>query len=649
MPFADLGSDDAPQSFIDPITMECMDDPVTTVDGHSYDRVSITQWLETNSTSPATNVVLECKTLTPNHTLRKAIEEWRQERFCMIRSCDLDVDEQELAEGSFKKVSRGVLKRLPGTSVPLETPRVVAVLELRDGSQLRAEAKILVRLARHPRLVRYLGMCTERDLPCLVTEFAELGSLADAMHTIEDALTQPHEVAILQQICSGMEMLACERLVHRDLALRNVLLFAFDKDVVCATSVKVSDFGLTVSMYGGSHATVSNGVFPIRWMAPEALRRGRFSEASDVWAFGITALELFTRGDIPYFLLTENNDVAKHVINKGTPSRPTMDDDVPCAGPLYDDLWTLVQSCWQYKPSDRPTFGALTISLGHLWTPRASRDAPDIVSDQGADHGDTASDEKLSVTQTPAGANDECIYVLKSTGVRVSMQWLFDNGFSRADCFPVDSPPANASAPPSPLSASDRRSSTPFDYVHSSKLTYSPEIYGYETLAPTYTSGSAINPNYPIFLGDSVTFGMRPDVPFGLTLNPSTGALSGTPRLEADEPSTASVTRIVVVQNSSGSSQTELHITVQSPPSDDQESVVTAPSLGASVDDTQSADSEARFLETHRLELNATQWKYSVTRHPDRTSSIALCPDFDPFTVVLVMHCTLEFRTSRTS
>ena len=52
---------------------------------------------------------------------------------------------------------------------------------------------------------------------------------------------------MLHQIAAGMEGLAAEGLVHRDLAMRNVLVFAFDPADPAATRVKVSDFGLAVS------------------------------------------------------------------------------------------------------------------------------------------------------------------------------------------------------------------------------------------------------------------------------------------------------------------------------------------------------------------------------------------------------------------
>ncbi|GAX73849.1 hypothetical protein CEUSTIGMA_g1299.t1 [Chlamydomonas eustigma] len=68
-----------PPMFICPITQEIMKDPVMAADGYSYDRSSITQWLQTHHTSPMTNTQLPHKTLTPNHALRSSIMEYLEE------------------------------------------------------------------------------------------------------------------------------------------------------------------------------------------------------------------------------------------------------------------------------------------------------------------------------------------------------------------------------------------------------------------------------------------------------------------------------------------------------------------------------------------------------------------------------------------
>ena len=53
-----------------------MCDPVSTADGHTYERAAIERWLSKGKrTSPLTGAVLESTALIPNHALRKLIEE----------------------------------------------------------------------------------------------------------------------------------------------------------------------------------------------------------------------------------------------------------------------------------------------------------------------------------------------------------------------------------------------------------------------------------------------------------------------------------------------------------------------------------------------------------------------------------------------
>ena len=69
-----------PECFLCPILQELMTDPVSTCDGHTYERAAIAQWLQRNSTSPLTNVPLPTRQLTPNVALRGAIEAFLKER-----------------------------------------------------------------------------------------------------------------------------------------------------------------------------------------------------------------------------------------------------------------------------------------------------------------------------------------------------------------------------------------------------------------------------------------------------------------------------------------------------------------------------------------------------------------------------------------
>ncbi|KAJ1489449.1 hypothetical protein T484DRAFT_1599496, partial [Baffinella frigidus] len=51
---------------------------VLAMDGHSYERSAINDWLRQRQTSPKTNELLPSKMLLPNHALRGMIIEWRE-------------------------------------------------------------------------------------------------------------------------------------------------------------------------------------------------------------------------------------------------------------------------------------------------------------------------------------------------------------------------------------------------------------------------------------------------------------------------------------------------------------------------------------------------------------------------------------------
>ncbi|OQR99590.1 hypothetical protein ACHHYP_05546 [Achlya hypogyna] len=65
------------KSFVCPITRAVMIDPVVAMDGHSYERAAIAEWLREHLTSPATNQLLPSTLLLPNHALKQAIDEAR--------------------------------------------------------------------------------------------------------------------------------------------------------------------------------------------------------------------------------------------------------------------------------------------------------------------------------------------------------------------------------------------------------------------------------------------------------------------------------------------------------------------------------------------------------------------------------------------
>jgi hypothetical protein len=83
----------------------------------------------------------------------------------------------------------------------------------------------------------------------------------------------------------------------------------------------------------------------------------RYSEKSDVWAFGVTAWEILSEGAIPYFELTQDTQVVTFVCKGGRLSRDEL--VVACS----DALWGIVCSCWEQTPESRPAFNRLALLL----------------------------------------------------------------------------------------------------------------------------------------------------------------------------------------------------------------------------------------------------------------------------------------------
>mmetsp|Transcript_45874 Transcript_45874/g.93880 ORF Transcript_45874/g.93880 Transcript_45874/m.93880 type:complete len:283 (+) Transcript_45874:91-939(+) len=72
--------ENTPESFVCPISMELMVDPVAASDGHTYDRDDIERWLIKHNTSPLTNEELASKELVPDAALKQQIAEYVQMR-----------------------------------------------------------------------------------------------------------------------------------------------------------------------------------------------------------------------------------------------------------------------------------------------------------------------------------------------------------------------------------------------------------------------------------------------------------------------------------------------------------------------------------------------------------------------------------------
>ncbi|XP_064455448.1 mitogen-activated protein kinase kinase kinase 20-like [Ornithodoros turicata] len=221
---------------------------------------------------------------------------------------------------------------------------VVAVKKL---LVLEKEAQVLSVLS-HRNIIKFYGATTKAPNFCIITEYAELGSLYAFLAKQEnDSMLSFNQ--ILQwgiQIASGMHYLHEEapiKVIHRDLKSKNVVICA---DFTC----KICDFGASRFLGGTTRMSLA-GTLP--WMAPEVIQCLPSSETCDVWSFGVVLWELLTH-EVP-FKGIEGFQVAWAVVEKD--ERLTIPSTCPAA------FANLMSACWKMDAKERPPFSSI---LQHL-------------------------------------------------------------------------------------------------------------------------------------------------------------------------------------------------------------------------------------------------------------------------------------------
>ncbi|XP_040016606.2 protein tyrosine kinase 2 beta, b [Gasterosteus aculeatus] len=251
-----------------------------------------------------------------------------------------------LGSGFFGEVYDGVYKKDSGERIN------VAVKTCKDCSpdvmeKFMSEAVIMKNL-NHQHIVKLIGII-EDDPVWIVMELYQYGELGNYLTENKNKLTNITLVLFSLQICKALVYLAGANVVHRDIAVRNIL-------VASADCVKLGDFGLSRYIEHEEYYKASITRLPIKWMAPESINFRRFTTASDVWMFAVCMWEIMSCGQQPFFWL-ENRDVINQ-LEQGI--RLPKPDNCPPA------LYSLMTRCWSYDPSERPNFTELVVKISDV-------------------------------------------------------------------------------------------------------------------------------------------------------------------------------------------------------------------------------------------------------------------------------------------
>ncbi|GJZ55487.1 serine/threonine-protein kinase dst1, partial [Tanacetum coccineum] len=171
----------------------------------------------------------------------------------------------------------------------LKTSEMVAikVISLSEGEEgyeeIRGEIEMLQQCS-HPNVVRYLGSYQGEEYLWIVMEYCGGGSVADLMNVTDEPLEECQIAYICKEALKGLSYLHSIFKVHRDIKGGNILLTEQGE-------VKLGDFGVAAQLTR-TMSKRNTFIGTPHWMAPEVIQESRYDGKVDVWALGVSAIEM---------------------------------------------------------------------------------------------------------------------------------------------------------------------------------------------------------------------------------------------------------------------------------------------------------------------------------------------------------------------
>ncbi|XP_051146279.1 serine/threonine-protein kinase 1-like [Andrographis paniculata] len=171
----------------------------------------------------------------------------------------------------------------------VKTSELVAikVISLSEGEEgyddIQGEIEMLQQCS-HPNVIRYFGSYQWEEYLWIVMEYCGIGSVAGLINATDGPLEE-HEIAfICREALKGLAYLHLIFKVHRDIKGGNILL-------TDQGEVKLGDFGVAAQLTR-TMSKRNTFIGTPHWMAPEVIQESRYDGKVDVWALGISAIEM---------------------------------------------------------------------------------------------------------------------------------------------------------------------------------------------------------------------------------------------------------------------------------------------------------------------------------------------------------------------
>ncbi|RIB20790.1 kinase-like domain-containing protein [Gigaspora rosea] len=189
----------------------------------------------------------------------------------------------------------------------------------------------------------------------MVMTLADDGDLSDYLQKHFSTLTYIKQIEILYDIAIGLTQIHKSGLIHRDLHCRNVMCQGIkDRSLGRGEEYRfvIGDLGHATLPIKDIDANKVFGVLP--YIAPEILGKKQYTQAADVYSFGILMWEILT-GLKAFGEFAHDSSLINRVYSG---SRPEIPSNTP---KLYADL---MKKCWCKDIKERPSAHELYMTIG---------------------------------------------------------------------------------------------------------------------------------------------------------------------------------------------------------------------------------------------------------------------------------------------
>ncbi|XP_070799134.1 mitogen-activated protein kinase kinase kinase kinase 5 [Pituophis catenifer annectens] len=159
-------------------------------------------------------------------------------------------------------------------------------LEQGDDFSLIQQEIYMVKECKHCNIVAYFGSYLSHEKLWICMEYCGGGSLQDIYH-VTGPLSELQIAYVCRETLQGLAYLHMKGKMHRDIKGANILLTDHG-------DIKLADFGVAAKITA-TIAKRKSFIGTPYWMAPEVAaveKNGGYNQLCDIWAVGITAIEL---------------------------------------------------------------------------------------------------------------------------------------------------------------------------------------------------------------------------------------------------------------------------------------------------------------------------------------------------------------------